>query len=163
MPNKQLYKITQQEPISHLAIDRRWQFFGHALRRPFEEPTFHAMHEYYDRRQRYNQDIDHATGIQLEKGRNLNNLPTLLNNDVHFIGDHLQTLADFQRITERAQDRAAWTSLRREIKTQQVIFLNSPRATRKRPLRAPPPRRIKKRRSREYEPQQEAGEAMEIE
>lgn len=165
MSNQRLYDLTGQRPISVIAIERRWQFFGHALRRPDNEPSFRAMHEYYARRELYRLDVDRTSGIQLVLGRNVNNLPTTLNNDLHFVGRSLQTLQDFREITDLAQVRADWITLRKEIVEAQARFLAEPKNQRKRPARAALPKNKKKKRIDPPPPaeQQPQEEEMEIE
>ena len=123
------------------------------------------MHEYYARRELYRLDVDRTSGIQLVLGRNVNNLPTTLNNDLHFVGRSLQTLQDFQKITDLAQVRADWITLRKEIVEAQARFLAEPKNQRKRPARAALPKNKKKKRIDPPPPaeQQPQGEEMEME
>ena len=120
---------------------------------PQLNPPTKKPHEYYTRRAQYSNDIFQTTNIQLEIGRNLNNLPTLLNNDLQFVGGSLQTIADFHRLAQIAQNRQNWSVFRQQLEDKQIQYLNLPKQRRIRPARAKLPRNKKKRRIQDEEDQ----------
>eukprot|EP01034_Spumella_vulgaris_P021843 gene21843-27914_t len=93
--NENLYKTCNSEPITTIALRQRWNLFGHVLRMPTDSPAFVATGMYYyEVRQSARQP-----------GKQKTALPTLLSEDMEYIGGHLKDLDDLNRLYHIAKSR----------------------------------------------------------
>jgi hypothetical protein len=115
---KDLYYITQTCPLSKILLERRWDLFGHILRRDPQIPANIAMRNYYE--------AHHNTGVP---GPPPTSLPVNLHREIQHSLDiipgqrsrSLQTSADFQYIQDMAQHhRRTGISLWRNLKARIV-------------------------------------------
>ena len=107
--NQRLYAITKSKPISLLAKERRWTFFGHICRLPADVPARRMMASFF-----------RASSLLVKRvGRPKNCLAAVLNNDLlrspvsHLYALH--SLSDLRRLEEIAADRARWQKLVAQI------------------------------------------------
>jgi hypothetical protein len=131
--NDRLYALTNTVPISSLAIKCRWQFLGHVLRRPADNPAYLIMRFHFECFETH----DRRTGGMLRC-----NLPFLLNQDMSFLPrtirvpnrrrgrqdeqnlagityteyrPSLRNVNDLDRLRAIAQDRSAWQEMTKLI------------------------------------------------
>jgi hypothetical protein len=99
--NKQLYQRCRTAPISIIQIETRWRLFGHILRLPDTSPPRQAMLRYF-------------TQPTFERpGRPPTTLPVQLDNDLQLLPAayrrfRLKTPVQFERLTNKAQNRQDW-------------------------------------------------------
>ncbi len=96
--NKALYQRCGAEPISNIALRRRWQLFGHILRLPADTPAQTAMRMYYF--------VHDGEQHKTYRGACRTTLPALLQQDLRYCGQQLNSYQDLLQKT--AQDRDKW-------------------------------------------------------
>lgn len=107
--NEALYKLTNSRPISSLARERRWTFFGHVCRLPPEAPARQVMHSFF------------LAGSLLphRKGRPASCLYRVLAEDLNatFMRHRrlLNTHADLLSLETLAQNRERWSAFVRAV------------------------------------------------
>lgn len=107
--NDALYALTKSAPLSKLAKERRWVFFGHVCRLPPDAPARLAMHSFFAA-------ADH---LSRRRGRPPSCLYGVLAADLlsSFDSHHLllRTAADLRELELRAADRKRWEKLVRQV------------------------------------------------
>lgn len=100
--NEVLYRKTESQPLSLIAKERRWTFFGHICRLPPQIPARKAMNSFF-------KALDH---LPRKAGRPGNCLVTTLQRDLRKSPiAHLHSLestAGFSRLAQLAADRKRW-------------------------------------------------------
>jgi hypothetical protein len=97
--NEALYRITSSHDIRIDIINCRWKFFGHILRRPNDLPAKKVMETYFEPR---------PQGTKKFKGKLPTSLPTLLHQDLTYIGLKLKNLEDLRKQEKLAQEKSKW-------------------------------------------------------
>ena len=109
MKNKEVYRITDERPISLQIIQSRWKLFGHILRLNEETPAKKSMKHYFMK-----------SNASKFLGRHRVTLPTKLssdivltiNNDLSFIREYnvskLCSANDLEVLSTIAEDRSKW-------------------------------------------------------
>ena len=126
--NIDLYALTKSVPITTLALQYRWKFFGHILRQPTTNPAYIIMNSYFNPN----------SGRQHRPGRIHTNLPIRLNQDLELTTGlgrpMLESLEDLEALRKFAQGRKEWKQMVKEMvmKHSQPATDKTPRTTRKR-------------------------------
>jgi hypothetical protein len=116
--NAEIYELTKTRPISVLATQRRWELFGHILRKDKGTPANKSMITYY--KHQAGEIRPEATA----RSRQLTIMPNLLNRDIKSIGPlsqqyfnskELQKGADLDRLRQAAQNKKKWQDGSNEI------------------------------------------------
>ena len=105
IPNKNLYELTQTKPISQIARERRWVFFGHVCRLQPDTPARQIMHSFFIA----------DTLIKRRSGRPASSIVRVLQEDLDrsFNKHHriLRTEKDLCSLEALAQSREGWKRL----------------------------------------------------
>ena len=125
--NKKLYELTGEKPISYTMKKKRWEIFGHILRRERDIPAYKAMELYFT-----------STKAKGFKGKPRTTLPKTLNEDLNahyskytFTSEHnychrlkLNNKQDLEELRDIAQNRKEWKHL-----TQRIVMKTGEAAT----------------------------------
>ena len=148
--NIALYKLTESVPITNMALQYRWKFFGHILRQSRENPPYKIMTSYFDPN----------SGRIPRQGRTFTNLPITLHKDLEYAAGigrpPLQSMEDLELIRKFAQRRNEW----REMVAEMVSKHNQPPTVRTRKTTRKRQRQENKKemtkRKKEYKRQKQA-------
>lgn len=104
--NENLYKITDQVPISAEFTKKRWQLFGHILRLRTDVPARKVMRRYF----KYQTKGHVKYKIKRRGAQRLSTIPGILAKEAKILQDapNLFTYKDYTDWKEMAQDRKAW-------------------------------------------------------
>ena len=114
--NKNLYRITEDEPVSLYVLKARWRLFGHELRSENDAPSYKSMKYYFS-----------ETIEPKFQGRPRMTLPLRLNADLKTASQNivtffdkysvreLKSVQDLQRLCMLASNRKLWQELTKEI------------------------------------------------
>ena len=103
--NEKLYKITDSAPLSHVALQRRWTFFGHVCRLQDDTPAKRAMFAFF-------RALD---CLPRRAGRPCNCLVTTLQRDLRNSNAAsyltLENTSGLLRLIQLAADRKGWKKM----------------------------------------------------
>ena len=114
--NKNLYRITKEDPITLFITRSRWRLFGHELRSGKDTPAYKSMTYYFTKSE-----------LSKLKGRPRVTLPGKLNSDLKITNEkrtsflekygvcELKSTKDLEKLRILASDRKLWKVLTNEI------------------------------------------------